>query len=153
MFTFWLRWLQAGMILFVVFGISFALLGTTGLFSPYVAPVVSAFWPGGEIPAESRDFAILCFGIMGALSAAFGELGWFVARYAVARRERWALAALLLSLVLWYVLDGAVSFYAGASLNVVFNTVFFIVVLVPLIGLWSHMDSKTAHGQPTATTA
>ena len=79
MFTFWYRWLQAAFALFVLFGLTFAVFGTTGLFSPMTTPLDHALW-GGPMPAEAEPFARFTFGIIGALTLGFGELGWFISR-------------------------------------------------------------------------
>lgn len=150
MFSFWHRWLQASQILFIVFGLAFAFLGTSALFAPVMAPVLGSFWPGGEIPAETRDFAFFSFGIMGALMAGFGELGWFVARFGIGRGEKWAWTGLLAGLVVWFVIDGAVSIAAGAAINVAFNVVFLLLVLIPLIGIRPHLNDADARGVPAA---
>ena len=148
MFTLWHRWLQAGYIMLLLFGLGFALLGTSSLFAPAVQPILAAFWPGGEIPANTGDFAFFAFGLAGALTAALGELGWFVARYGIAQRQRWAWNGLMASLLLWYVLDGAISIYVGAAINVVFNTVFLAILLIPLIALRAHLGGAGQEQRP-----
>lgn len=146
MFRFWHRWLQAGYVILTLFGLAFAFLGTSSLFAPSVGPILAAFWPGGEIPANTQDFAFFAFGIAGALTAALGELGWFVARYAIAQRQRWAWNGLVASLLVWYLVDGAISIWAGAGINVVFNTVFFAILAVPLVALRTQLTDRAPDG-------
>ena len=148
MFTLWHRWLQVSQILLILFGLLFAFLGTSSALSPMTHPILSAFWVGGEIPENSREFAFFSFGLMGALSAALGELGWFVARYGIGQRQKWAWNGLLAAVVLWYLIDGFVSIYAGVAINVAFNTVFLLMIVVPLIGLRSHMVEGDREGVP-----
>lgn len=150
MFRFWRRWLQAGYIILILFGLGFAFLGTSSLFAPSVSPILAAFWPGGDIPANTADFAFFAFGIAGALTAALGELGWFVARYGIAQRQRWAWNGLVASLLLWYLVDGAISVWAGASINLAFNTVFLAILGVPLVALRGHLTEPTPEGAVAA---
>ncbi len=150
MFNFWHRWLQAGYIILTLFGLGFAFLGTSSLFAPTVQPILAAFWAGGVIPPETADFAFFAFGLAGALTAALGELGWFVARYGIAQRQRWAWNGLLASLLVWYVLDGAISIYVGAAINLVFNTIFLAMLIVPLIALRSHLSTTATQALPAA---
>lgn len=141
-FTFWRRWLEIGFLGFILFGLAFAVLGTASVFAPLFAPVLSAFWVDGAIPVDAQGFAMLAFGIAGALTAALGELGWFVTRHALARRERWAWTALAASLTLWFLVDGAMSIASGAALNVAFNAIFFLLIAIPLAGAWPHLRAR-----------
>lgn len=149
MFRFWHRWLLTVYVAFVVFGLAFAIFGTSAAMSPYVGPVLDSVWPGG-IPSEAQNFAVLAFGIAGALTAALGELGYFVTRFAIAKRESWAWNGLLASLVLWFVVDSAMSVYAGAAINAAFNTVFFLLALIPLIGIRRHLEPGREQARRTS---
>jgi hypothetical protein len=139
---FWQRWLEIAFILVTVFGVVYALFGTTALFAPGIGPILSGFWPDGVIPADVRGFAMFNFGIAGGLTAGFGLLAWFVARNPVRRGERWGAVALLWSLVLWFVLDSGMSIYSGAPLNVVINGAFLVIGVIPLIALWPHLRAS-----------
>lgn len=139
MFGFWHRWIMIGYIGFIIFGLLFAILGATAFFAPVMRPILASFWVDGVIPAEAQNFAAFSFGIAGALTLALGELGWFVAKYALPRGERWAWTALVASLTAWFILDSAMSIYSGASINAVFNLGFYIILMVPLIAIRPHM--------------
>ena len=84
MFTFWYRWLLTVFAAFALFGLALAFFGLSGLFAFMLDPIDQAVW-GGPMPPEAEPFARLSYGIMGALLAGFGELGWFVTRYAISR--------------------------------------------------------------------
>ncbi len=140
---FWQRWLEIAFLLVTLFGIVYALFGATALFAPALGPILGNFWPGGVIPPEMRGFALFSFGIAGALTAGMGLLGWFVARHAIRRGERWGAVALLWSLALWFVLDSGMSVYSGAPLNVIVNGAFLVLGVLPLIMLWPHLRGRS----------
>ncbi len=147
MFTFWYRWLLTVFVGFTLFGVAYAFFGMSGLFAIMLDPIDLALW-GGPMPAETEPFARFTFGIIGALLAAFGELGWFVTRYAVSRREPWAWNALAVSAIVWFVIDGIVSVWSGAAINVAFNLGFAVLLAIPLIGIRPHLTGQTASTRP-----
>ena len=46
------------------------------------------------------------------------------------------------AMLFWYIVDGAGSVAAGVGSNVVFNTLYLLLVLVPLFGASKYVDGK-----------
>lgn len=148
MFTLWYRWLLVVYTVFVLFGLAFAVGSGTGLFAPLVDQINTHFWGSAALSPEAAKFQLFAYGIAGSLTAAFGEICWFVTRYAIAKREMWAWNALAASIVLWYVIDSGISAYTGAMINVLSNTLLAALVVIPLIGIRRHLSPARTAAAP-----
>lgn len=146
MSRFWLWWLETTLVITILFGVAYALLGVTAVFAPFVDPIMRGFWPDGAVPAGVRRFAMFNFGTGGGLTAGLGLLAWFVTRHAIRRGERWGGVAVGASVSLWFVVDSGMSIHAGVPANALFNLILLISVAVPLIVLWPHLRARPAAG-------
>ena len=142
MFVFWHRWLQIALAGLVLVGIDLAVFGDTVLFAPLNDPLNLHFFGTVQVAEEVARYQRFTFGVMGGLTAGWGLLAFLVARYALGRREAWAWYGLILSVVLWYAVDGALSAYHGAFANVIGNTLFALPVAVPLIAIRKHVIGR-----------
>lgn len=133
---FLLRLLQVVFGVFVLAGFAFAFFSSSSLMSPITGPIYAAFWTNGPPTPETLRFAEFAFGMVGGLTIAVGVSGWFVTRFALAKGQRWAWFAMAESLLLWFIVDGAVSIHTGAWINAVFNSAYFLAAAVPLVLLW-----------------
>jgi len=131
-FSFWQRWLFAFSLIVIVFGLGMALLNRTPLFAIFDGQVNPVFWRADSLPAGVNPFQGWIYGVLGATMAGWGVFLAFIARYPFRNRERWAWNALLMGLSLWYLTDTAISFYFGVVFNAIFNTVIFILAILPL---------------------
>ena len=132
-FYFWQRWLFVFSLIVVIFGMGMALLNRTSLFAIFDSQVNPAFWKANPLPPGVDQFQGWIYGVMGATMAGWGIFLAFIAHYPFQKRERWAWNALLLGLSLWYVTDTAISLYFGVVFNAIFNTVIFILAMLPLL--------------------
>jgi hypothetical protein len=131
-FSFWQRWLFIFSLIVVIFGLGMALLNRTPLFAIFDSQVNPVFWRTGLLPTGVDPFQGWIYGVLGATMAGWGVFLAFMARYPFRNRERWAWNALLMGLSLWYLTDTAISFYFGVVFNAIFNTVIFILAILPL---------------------
>ncbi len=130
-FAFWQKWLFILGLLITVFGAGLSLLGGTPFQGPN-SPIDTVFW-GIERTANSVvDFQQWIYGVLGATMAGWGVFTAFIAFYPFKKRERWAWNCLIAGLLLWYVLDTAVSLNFKVYFNAVFNTVLMALGLLPL---------------------
>jgi hypothetical protein len=132
-FLFWQRWLFVFSLLVVVFGLGMALLNRTSLFSIFDSQVNPVFWDGNPLASGVEGFQGWIYGVLGATMAGWGVFLVFLARYPFRARERWAWSALALGLSLWYGTDTVISLYFGVIFNALFNTLVFILAVLPLI--------------------
>ena len=69
------------------------------------------------------------------LLAAIAVLLWGIIAPALKRGDAEVARTALLAFVAWYVIDGAGSIAAGVHSNVVFNTIYLVAMIGPLIGM------------------
>ena len=132
-FLFWQRWLFVFSLIVIVFGLGMALLNRTPLFAIFDSQVNPAFLGNDPLPTGMNEFLGWAYGVLGATMAGWGVFLAFVAHFPFRSREKWAWNALLLGLSLWYLTDTSISLYFGVVFNAVFNTVIFILAVLPLI--------------------
>lgn len=110
-----------------------ALLGRTVVFDFMNTQIDPVFWKaGGPDSATLRNSAYM-FGAMGSIMVGWGISNVFLVRNAFRNREAWAWRSLLVSLIFWYVLATGLSAYYAVVFDVVLNTVFFLMFLIPLL--------------------
>jgi hypothetical protein len=133
-FIFWQRWLLVFAVLLILFGVGMVFFNTTSVFDAFFNDNINpAFWGSkGPDPIALR-FQSWVYGLLGATIAGWGVIIFFLVKIPFTQREKWAWNALFWGLLLWYVLDTGASIYYGVLFNVLFNTVIFLVALVPLL--------------------
>ncbi len=96
--------------------------------------LVLTMFSGGAVPPDALDQPIVRFGIglQGALT-----LGWGLTMMALIEAAKTLDAPvwrkLTLALVVWYVIDSAISIATGLALNAVSNTVLMAGYLIPVL--------------------
>ena len=60
------------------------------------------------------------------------SLSAYIALYPFRRQERWAWTCVFLGVLIWYILDTALSFLHGVYFNVAFNTTLLVLIMLPL---------------------
>lgn len=127
---FWYRWLLAVTVGTALFGLAFVIL-------PHQVQSLYAYLLYGTTDAralfaENYQFVTFLYGVLGAVL-----FGWAISleitlmtTFRKGYREGWL--AFTASVVLWYVVDSALSVYWGFSMNAVFNTVFLVLFAIPL---------------------
>ena len=133
-FIFWQRWLLVFAVLLILFGIGMVFLNTTSVFDAFFNDNINPAFRGSEDPDPTAlKFQSWAYGILGATIAGWGVIIFFLVKIPFAQREKWAWNALFWGLLLWYVLDTGASIYYGVLFNALFNTVIFLVALIPLL--------------------
>jgi hypothetical protein len=132
-FSFWQKWLFVIGLLITVFGIMMAFLNGTPLFALFNSQVDPAFWGTEGIAENARTFQQWIYGVLGATVAGWGIFMAFIAHYPFKRREKWSWTCLVVGLLLWYLVDTAISLNFRVYFNAVFNTVLLILVMLPVI--------------------
>lgn len=125
-FAFWQRWLFLASVAFALFGLLAAWFPFAPFFAPRNDAIARVFFDGAWTP---RVIAFHAFsaGPLGGTIAGFYVLQAFIAAVPFRRREPWAWQATLAGMLVWFVIDSAVSIAHGAAFNV------YLVNLVPLV--------------------
>jgi hypothetical protein len=132
-FQFWQRWLLAWSAYIIVFGLGMALLNRAPFFDLFNRQIDPAFWGSQPLPAQALAFRGWAYGVMGATMAGWGVFFAWLAHSPFRRRERWAWSCTGLGLLVWYVPDTAISLAYGVVFNAIFNSVFLVLIGLPLI--------------------
>ncbi len=131
-FSLWQRWLFAVGIVMSVFGVLLALFNATPLFALFDRQINPVFWGAADIPGGAREFKQWAYGVLGAMLAGWGVFMAFIAHYPFKRREMWAWNCIFAGLLVWFVIDTAISLNFKVYFNAAFNTVLFVMVMLPL---------------------
>lgn len=104
-YEFWRKWLVVASIAFAVQSTGWAILGTFDPFGFYGRFAARGLFGTEELPAAAQTLGAFILGPFGATTAGFFILVWFLGRNAIARRERWAVHAVVTAVAFWFVLD------------------------------------------------
>jgi hypothetical protein len=132
-FSFWQRWLFVVGLGIAVFGILMAFLSGTPIFDLFNRQIDPAFWGGGSSLESIRPFQQWVYGIWGATIAGWGVFVTFIAHYPFRNKEKWAWNCLVLGILVWFVLDTALSAFHKVYFNVAFNTALLILAGLPAV--------------------
>lgn len=132
-FSFWQRWLFVVGIAISVFGTLMALLSGTPLFDSFNRQIDPAFWGANAVGESAKGFQQWIYGVWGSTIAGWGIFVTFIAHFPFQKKERWAWTCSFAGLLLWFILDTALSAYYRVYFNVAFNTTLLILVMLPLV--------------------
>ncbi|VAW97769.1 hypothetical protein MNBD_GAMMA20-2242 [hydrothermal vent metagenome] len=125
------------MMVSVVFGI-YSLLWATAPFDAINFParliLDSADWPVDNLfsPLDKETQLLSAIG-SGLLAAVAIFLGGIVVP-AIREGNRSVIRTTIVAMVAWYIIDGVGSIASGAGSNVIFNSIYLALVLIPLVG-------------------
>lgn len=120
---------------FMLFSVIWALAPYTPINFPSRLLIDVIDWPLGNFSDElSRDVKWLS-SIGAGLVAAFAIFLFGIVAPAIKTNETRILNVSKWAIVAWYIIDSAGSVASGVASNAVFNTLFFIMVMVPLVGI------------------
>lgn len=138
-FQFWQRWLMAVTGGVMVYSAALILLPTVmqGLFN-------TLFFASSDLAGQFSDAAnayiTFVYGVLGAVI-----IGWMVtfmslliSAFQYAQRSTWR--TLLLSVVIWYLIDSGFSLSVGNPAHALFNTAFLILFAIPLAATYQHLQ-------------
>lgn len=133
MSTFWQNWLKLWAWGVILFGVVLA-AGAFAATDAVVRPIFDLL--GNPFPAEPDAHHRFSIGLMGAVSIGWGLtlLGVFKAVFGLARDDAtpfWR--AILNATIIWYVIDGYISYASGFALNIVSNTALLVLLLIALV--------------------
>ena len=129
-FGFWQKWLLVSGVVFVVMGLSLAVISLVGVDLGYIN---TAFWEAEAVPPGVKAFQTWIYGVYSALALAFGLSIVFVASNAFKRREKWAWSCLVICIPAWFAVDTFFSVQAGVYTNAFNNVVLFVLLMLPLL--------------------
>lgn len=137
-----INWLSINSLLIFVVGIYMAFFKDTSVyvFKPLVETV---FWPDAVISdTGTQHFRSFIYSLCGSIMILWGILMYFVVKNAVAKNEKWAIDALLISTLAWFPIDEFFSIKYEVWYNAIFNTPLFLSLIIPLVILRYQLKNK-----------
>ena len=134
---FWITWLKAASAIVIGFGLMVAAAahpsgaGLTMFFADIL------IWPFDGNPSEPDQITRLISAIGGGVMAGWGVLLWMMVTQVMPHQPEVARRMILISIIVWFVIDSTGSVVSGVPLNVAGNLIFLIAFLVPLRALGS----------------
>jgi hypothetical protein len=132
-FSFWQKWLFGVGIAIAVFGVLITLTSGTALFNLFNQQINPAFWGSNPVEASASVFQQWVYGILGATLAGWGIFVIFIAQYPFLKKEKWSWNCLVAGLLTWFILDTFLSLTYRVYFNAIFNTVIFILAMLPVV--------------------
>ncbi len=137
-FSFWQKWLFVVGVAISVFGALMALVSGTPLFDSFNQQIDPAFWGADAVGENARRYQQWVYGVWGATIAGWGVFVIFIARNAFAKKEKWAWNCLVAGLLMWFILDTALSVYYRVYFNAAFNASLLILAGLPVVFTKKH---------------
>ena len=103
------------------------------LFKFFDSQISMIFFDGEILSPSASKMNSFLKGVLGSVLVGYGVLLAFMVFYGLNKKEKWAWTGILVSLLIWYILDTGMSIFYGAMFNIIFNNVFFLLVLIPLL--------------------
>lgn len=130
LFNFFHKWLIAGAIILLLMAIWCIFVAALGIELELLTTIL---FKEGHLPENSKLFYQVTMGISSAMMTGWSFFILILALIPFKRKERWAWFAILTGTLLWYCIDSSFSFYGKIYLNVLFNTIVCVVLLIPLV--------------------
>jgi len=141
-FEFWKKYLLAVSFVFVFFGVLLAFFGTTAPFAIMNESINSVFWAVTDVPDVIAAYQRWSYGVLGATMAGWGVFFIFLITYAFPKKEPWVWNCIVYGISIWFLIDTGISMHFRVAFNVVFNSVTYIALAIPLIIVRKEFKSK-----------
>jgi hypothetical protein len=110
-----------------------AFFNATIVFAFFNSQINPVFWGPNPVCVGAQAFQAWIYGAWGGTVVGWGVSMIFVAYYPFASQERWAWNCVLVSVLIWFIIDTGISWWFNVLVNVGLNTVIIILVIIPLI--------------------
>ncbi len=141
-FKIWRYWLICVSVFIIAFCLVMSLFNTTVVFAFFNTQINPVFWGAASVPSPDQAFQAWVYGAWGATVLGWGITMFFVAYFPFYQRESWTWYCILVSVVVWYLLDTGISWWFGVLVNVLLNSIILVLVLIPLFFTWREMSGK-----------
>jgi len=132
-FDFCYKWLLFDSFIIIAVGVYIAFLKNTPLFILFDAPIDLVFWGNGIIDTGTVLFKGFIYSLLGVLMIVWGIQLFFIIKFALRKKEKWAWFCIFISVIVWFPIDETFSIYYGVYFNAIFNIPFLLLLLIPLI--------------------
>ena len=131
-FEFWVNYLKGVSLFFVGTGLFWTYTGTFDPLGIYDAYFAQSFWGLEQLSPDVERTKRFTLGIIGATTAGYFTIQYFVARYAYANKEPWAYNAIVVGFLVWFINDCAMTIYHGAYFNLLLANLPSFLMMLPI---------------------
>jgi hypothetical protein len=131
--SFLIKWIFCLGIIVVLAGVVFALIvpryftGLQGLFYRVFNPDQSI----SSLPAKDLSHINWIYGVLGAVMIGWGMMIVLFSWRLFAENAAWIWNTIMISITIWYLVDTGISLYYKVILNVIINSIIFMLALIP----------------------
>jgi len=118
-----------------------ALIGSFDPFGIYDQAYATSFWNTEQLPPDAQIATQFLLGPLGATSASYFILQYFIAKHAYANKQLWGYQAILFAFFFWFILDTSVSFYHKAYFNILIANLPALLAMLPIVFTRKYFDS------------
>jgi hypothetical protein len=133
MFKFWYKWLIVVSYYFIFMSVLMFFFYDTEIFDFINNQIANKLFSNANEYQSALELIKFFVKIMSSLMLAWMVIILFVLKNAFIKKQKWSWYAIAISYLVWYLIDTLASAYCGIYFNVAGNTVFFVLVLIPLV--------------------
>ncbi len=130
-----IRWLKAGCLITIGFGLLIAAAAIPALNYPVAVLTDLIFFPVDGAPSIGAPGERLLSAITGGIMTGWGAMMYLVATELLPKDPALGRRLIYVSIVTWFVVDSSMSVASGAALNVIGNLGFLLIFVLPLRGI------------------
>jgi quercetin dioxygenase-like cupin family protein len=146
---FWQKWLFIVGLTISIFGLVMAFLSGTPFFDLFNEQIDPVFWGSKPVVESIQEFQQWVYGVLGATVTGWGIFLTFIAYHPFRRRKRWARDCVGVGLLIWFCVDTFISLYFRVYFNAAFNTLLFVLGILPLIFTWRYFAPERDENEMT----
>ena len=133
LFNFYSYCLKFASFILIILGVYVAFFKNTPLFIPFDFLIDPVFWKNGIKDQGTVLFKGFIYSIYGVTILIWGIQLLFITQFGFQKKENWAWWGILISTLVWYTIDAGFSTYYKVCYNTLANTLFLILLILPLI--------------------
>jgi len=141
-FKFWRGWLIFVFLVSLAVGIVLIFFPDSPVMSLYNKKVAAAFYATDQVPTQFLAHHTWVMAVLGSAIIGWGITLLFLTIFAFKERNRWAWNCMAIAVPIWVIIDSLASIKAGVYMEFIFNLVFLVAVLIPLIKTYGYFYRK-----------
>lgn len=133
-FEFWRKFLLVVSFVMIIMGLFIAFLNQTIFFDfIFNKNINTVFGLSENSTAGITQFQNWIYGVLGATIVGWGIIMFFVIKYGFREKQKWAWKSIAVGISVWFVIDTSLSIYFGVYFNALFNSILFLLFIIPLL--------------------
>ncbi len=131
--NFWKKYLLIISYVILVIGVYVAFFKTTILYKPFNLLIDPVFWPDGIQNEGTILYKYFVYSLMGVCMMVWGIFLYQIIKNAYDSHKKWVWKTILITTVVWFLIDESFSIIYKVYYNAIFNVILFIAIIIPII--------------------